>query len=60
MRSLSSKGAVQATDEEEYIRRVGLHRESDEAVLAKKRVMIVEQRASTARERSQKEGVPIG
>jgi hypothetical protein len=60
MRCRDSREAGTATGEDEYISQAGLHWESDEAVVAMKRVMIVEQRASTARERSQKEGEPIG
>ena len=60
MRCQDSQEAGEATGKDEYISHVGLHRESDEAVVAMNRVMIDEQRASTARKRSQKEGEPIG
>jgi len=60
MRCQDSQEAGVATGKDEYISQAGLHWESDEAVVAMKRVTIVERRASTARERSQREGEPIG
>jgi hypothetical protein len=60
MRCQASRQAGMATGKDEYISQAGSYRESDEAIVAMKRVMIVERRASTARARSQREGEPIG
>jgi hypothetical protein len=60
MRCQDSQETGAATGRDEYISQAGLHWESDEAVVAMNRVMIEEQRASTARMLSQKEGEPIG
>lgn len=60
MQCQDSQETGTVTGRDEYISHAGLDWESDEAVVAVNRVMIEEQRASTVRTLSQKEGEPIG